>query len=119
MKKRLLIVVSLLLVGCQSQPKQQETKTYGGEYGLSKDNPIMLGSTDEYGGPKAERMFLEHLTDNSGKTYQWRRMGSFGFGPDKHIVDGYSSEAGFIYIDMYHPEIPPLKARPPRGFTLR
>lgn len=44
-----------------------------------------------------------------------------GFSPCEHPVDLYTTVEGDyirIFIDMYHPEIPPLSAKAPEGFIL-
>ena len=90
------------------------------EYGYSKAKPVKVGLKKVEDGPKAEREFLETLLDGEGKKVSFERVGSFGVGPDGHIIDGYevtgSDGKKMIYIDMYHPECPPKEQLAPQGF---
>ena len=90
------------------------------EYGYSVKNPIKVGSTEEFGGPKAERAYLNSLRDESGKPVAFVRLGSFGAGPDGNVLDGYeiqtsNGRAFKLYIDMYHPKNDPKKQLAPKG----
>ena len=91
------------------------------EYGYSQKKPIKVGSTDEFGGPLAERAYFNTLLDEAGKPVTFERQGSFGAGPDGNILDGYevSTSTGrkvVLYIDMYHPKSDPKKQLAPKGF---
>ena len=55
----------------------------------TKEKPVEVGSKDEFGGPAAERTYLDSLRDSTGKPVQYQRLGSVGSGPDGHILDLY------------------------------
>lgn len=89
-------------------------------YGYTKENPVKLGSREEFGGPAASRVYLQHLRDSKFKPFTFDRDGSFGGGPDDHILDRYTlvdsdGNPHQIFIDMYHPENAPLKCKAPKG----
>ncbi|BCU77313.1 hypothetical protein [Luteolibacter sp. LG18] len=89
-------------------------------YGFSKDNPVQTGSKDEYGGPAAEREYLDTLRDEAGKPVAYSRSGSVGAGKDGHILDLYDLQTSTgrklqLYIDMYHPKNDPKKQPAPAG----
>lgn len=91
------------------------------DYGYSISNPIKLGGVGNLTAVEAERVFLRHLRDKSTNGLTFHRVGSFNGCPDGHIVDGYELESSdgnacVLYIDMYHPEIGPLRALAPNGF---
>ena len=90
------------------------------DYGHSKTKPIMVGDKDDLKGPQAERDYLNTLRDEVGKPVRYQRIGSFGAGPDGHIIDGYNVETStgkklILYIDMYHAENDPAKQLAPAG----
>jgi hypothetical protein len=90
------------------------------DYGHTKEKPVKVGGKDANGGPQAERDYLDTLRDDDGKPVRYNRIGSFGAGPDGHIIDGYNVETStgkkfLIYIDMYHPENDPVKQPAPAG----
>src|SRR5258708_7649629 len=59
------------------------------DYGFTKDKPIKVGTPGMLGSPAAERAYFDLLRDDDGKPVRYRRLGSVGFGPDKHILDLY------------------------------
>ncbi len=80
----------------------------------------MLGSEDEYGGPAAERVYLRHLRDSKFRPMRFERLGSYGSGPDDHIIDGYKlttqdGQSMTIFIDMYHSDVHPFQVMAPKG----
>jgi hypothetical protein len=90
------------------------------DYGHSKEKPVKVGDKDPLKGPQAERDYLDALRDDDGKPVRYNRIGSFGAGPDGHVIDGYNVETStgkklVIYIDMYHPENDPVKQLAPKG----
>lgn len=89
-------------------------------FGFTKGNPVKLGSRVEFSGPEAERLYLRHLRDAKFRPFQFERVGSVGAGPDGHILDQYTltdadGQKYTLYLDMYHPEVPPLSAKAPKG----
>ncbi|QIF03444.1 hypothetical protein [Roseimicrobium sp. ORNL1] len=123
-------VVLLLLALSLSSPAFADTKAPAGvdpsqtstdaDYGHSKEKPVKVGDKDPLKGPRAERDYLDTLRDDDGKPVRYSRIGSFGAGPDGHIIDGYNVETStgkkfVIYIDMYHPESDPVKQPAPTG----
>ena len=89
-------------------------------YGYTKENAVKLGSPDEFGGPAMSKVYLRHLRDSKFKPFTFDRDGSFGGGPDGHILDRYTlvdsdGKKHQIFIDMYHPENTPLKCKAPKG----
>ena len=89
-------------------------------YGYSRENPIMLGSQDEFGGPAAERLYLSHLRDSKFRRMRFKRLGSYGGGSDDHIIDGYElttqdGQSMTIFIDMYHSNVHPFQVKVPRA----
>jgi hypothetical protein len=92
------------------------------KYGYSKEKPIKVGSPAPYGGPSAERDYLNMLRDEAGKRITFERMGSIGAGPDGNIIDRYKVQTStgrevFLYIDMYHPTNDPAQQPAPKGFS--
>ena len=90
------------------------------EYGYSQKKPIKVGAKDEFGGPAAERAYLNTLRDEEGKPVIFKRLGSFGDGPDGNVLDGYEVQTSTgrkltLYIDMYHPKSDPAKQLAPKG----
>lgn len=89
-------------------------------YGYSEKNPIKVGSKDEYGGPKAERDYLDSLVDTTGKAVQYKRLGSGGANAEGKPLDIYeitlsSGEKFRLWIDMYQPKNKPEKQPSPVG----
>jgi hypothetical protein len=85
------------------------------EYGYSDKKPIKVGSVPD------ERVYLSMLLDEAGKPVTFRRLGSFGAGPDGHILDGYEVQTSTgrtvtLFIDMYHSKSDPKKQLAPKGF---
>ena len=104
-------------------PKRVDLKLMSDDprYGYTRDNPIRVGSKEEYGGPEAERAFLGSLLDAKGNQVSFKRLGSSGAGPDGNILDVYevTIEDGSkvkLWIDMYHPDKDPKKQPAPVGF---
>jgi hypothetical protein len=90
------------------------------DYGYSKEKPIKVGSKDEFGGPAAERTYLNTLRDEAGKPVTFQRLGSFGAGADGNVIDGYEVTTSTdrkvtLYLDMYHPKNDPKKQLAPKG----
>ena len=80
----------------------------------------MVGSKDEFGGPVAERAYFNTLRDEAGKPVTFERQGSFGGGPDGHVLDRYvvttsTGKTLELYIDMYHPKNDPKAQPAPKG----
>ena len=113
-----------------AKPATAEPKPPGGvdpklssadpEYGYSQKKPIKVGTKDEFGGPSAERAYLNTLRDEAGKPVTFERLGSFGAGPDGNVLDGYEVQTSTgrkltLYIDMYHPKSDPKKQLAPKG----
>lgn len=91
------------------------------EYGYSDQKPIRVGSRDEYGGPKAERAYLESLLDAKGEKISFKRLFSGGNDPEGHMLDCYevtTSDGSKVrlWISMYHPKNKPEKQPAPVGF---
>ncbi len=94
------------------------------KYGHTTDNPVRVGSAEEYGGPAAERAYFRTLIDEKGEPVEFERKGSFGGGPDGNMLDGYMVKTStgreyLIYIDMYHPKKDPNKQLAPKGLYKR
>ena len=90
-------------------------------YGYTKDNPIKVGSKDKFGGPKAEREYMDSLLDANGKSVKYKRLGSYGANKDGHVIDGYqivtsTGEKVVLYIDMYVKKNKPSRQPVPVGF---
>lgn len=93
-------------------------------YGYSQKNPIKVGSKEEYGGPKAEREYLDSILDKTGKTVKYKRLGSGGANGKGNPLDIYevtlsSGEKIILWIDMYHPKNQPAKQPSPVGLYKR
>jgi hypothetical protein len=79
----------------------------------SSSNPVKAG------GPFGQRDFLRRLVCPNGDTPSFERSGSYGPGPDRHMIDGYDVVCAgdgiraFIFMDMYHPEHRERSALPP------
>lgn len=91
------------------------------DYGLSAKDPVKVGSKEEFGGPAAQRAYLESLRDEEGEPVAYKRIGSGGPGSGGTIVDIYevTTSAGKkvrVYIDMYHPDYDPALQPAPAGF---
>ena len=89
-------------------------------YGYSKDNAVKVGGPKGFSGPASERLYLRHLRDAQFRPFRFRRRGSFGSGPDGHVLDGYEltdydGKTVLIYIDMYHADIHPFRVKAPKG----
>ncbi len=89
-------------------------------YGYTEKNPIKVGSKEEYGGPQAERDYLESLLDTAGKPLKFRRLGSGGASAEGKPLDIYEitlSDGGKfqLWIDMYQPKNKPDKQPAPLG----
>jgi hypothetical protein len=89
-------------------------------YGFSEKNPVKVGSKDEYGGPKAEREYLDSLLDPTGKEVKYARLGSGGGNTQGKPLDIYeitfsSGEKFTLWIDMYQPKNKPLEQPSPVG----
>jgi len=90
-------------------------------YGYSDLNAIKVGSKDEFGGPAAERAYLELLLDASGKPVTFKRLFSGGKSPDGKPLDCYEvtlsdGKTVRLWINMYHPKNDPEKQPAPVGF---
>ena len=92
-------------------------------YGYTKENPVKLGSSAEFGGPARSLVYLRHLRDSQFAPLAFRRDGNVGSGEDGHIVDRYTltdsrGNRFEVFIDMYHPESTPLRCKAPKGLYL-
>lgn len=73
-----------------------------GRFGYSKTNPIPVD------GQKGQIDYLASLRCKCNEHFAFHRVGSFGSGPDGHVVDGYEilcrkRKHNFVlYMDMYH-----------------
>jgi hypothetical protein len=90
-------------------------------YGYSDQNAIKVGSKDEFGGPAAERAYLELLLDSSGKPVTFKRLFSGGKSPDGKPLDCYEltlsdGKTVRLWINMYYPKNEPEKQPAPVGF---
>ena len=90
-------------------------------FGYSKKNPILVGSDEEYGGPKAEREYFDLLLDSEGNKISYKRLASGGAGPDGNPLDIYEITTSDgtkvkLWISMYHPKNKPKKQEAPIGF---
>ncbi|RKR03105.1 hypothetical protein [Maricaulis maris] len=70
----------------------------------SWDNPVRAS------GPGGQREYLSRLRCADGQTPRFERLGNFGAGIYRSIVDGYQLDCGSaqpgrveVYMDMYHP----------------
>jgi hypothetical protein len=89
-------------------------------YGYSQENPIKVGSKNEYGGPKAEREYLDSLLDSAGKALKYVRLGSGGANAEGKPLDHYeitlsNGDKFHLWIDMYQPKNKPEKQPSPVG----
>ncbi|MFC4994158.1 hypothetical protein [Rubritalea tangerina] len=90
-------------------------------YGYSENNPILVGSKDEFGGPKAERDYLNSLLGPEGKPIRFKRLFSGGNSPDGKPLDCYEITISNgtkvrLWISMYHPKNKPERQPAPVGF---
>jgi len=90
------------------------------KYGHTLENPVKVGSREEFGGPAAQRAYLESLRDEHGEPVTYKRQGSAGPGPGGSIVDLYEITTSTgkritLYLDMYHPDNDPAKQPAPAG----
>lgn len=81
----------------------------------SKTNPVRCDK------PSGEQQYLNSLRCANGTRPQYARMGSFGFGPYRNILDMYKvtcqdGEALTIFMDMWHKGYVEKEAVP--GFTI-
>ncbi len=91
------------------------------KYGYSEESPILVGSKEEYGGPKAEQAYVKSLLDSTGQPIKYSRRGSGGQGPDGNLLDIYEVTISdgtkvILWISMYHPKNKPEKQLAPIGF---
>jgi hypothetical protein len=135
---KLTLLLTLALLGCppfstaQTTPAKPATEVIAPpgvdakqtsadpEYGYSKEKPVKVGAKDEFGGPAAERAYLQTLRDEAGKSVKFERLGSVGVGPDGNVLDLYEVTTSTgktlkIHIDMYHPKNDPKKQPAPAG----
>ena len=90
-------------------------------YGYTAKNPILVGSKEEFSGPKEEREYLQSLLDAQGEPITFKRLGSGGKSPHGNILDMYEVTTSdgskvMLWIDMYHPKAAPDKQPAPVGF---
>lgn len=67
----------------------------------SRENPVLCDM------PQGQRAYLQRLRCKDGSKPSFTRVGSFGAGPDGHILDGYEltcpgTKPVTIFLDMYH-----------------
>jgi hypothetical protein len=103
-------------------PREAQRKLMSDDptYGYSQKNPIKVGSEDEFGGPAAEREYLESLLGPDGTPIKFVRQGSGGKSPDGNIMDIYQITIAdgseyILWIDMYHPKSKPARQPAPVG----
>ena len=89
-------------------------------YGYSQKNPIKVGSKDDFGGPKAERDYLDSLVDSTGNAIKYERLGSGGANAEGKPLDMYTitlsnGDQFRLWIDMYQPKNKPAKQPSPVG----
>ncbi len=90
-------------------------------FGYTQENPILVGSKDEYGGPRAQRAYFDLLLDSKGKKVSYQRLASGGVGPDGNLIDIYEVTVSdgtrvTLWISMYFPKNKPEKQKAPVGF---
>ena len=80
-----------------------------------KGNPVRVYM------PPGQHTYLSRLVCTGGGAPTFSRIGSFGMGPYRTIVDAYNvacgSNAARVFMDMYHPNY--VERRPVPGFTIR
>lgn len=104
MKKRhwLLVVGALALVGCGGAALRGTTTPEKTTAPLgSMKNPVRCHF------PPGEQEYLRRLRCPDGEAPVFRRVGSYGMGPDGHIMDGYrvqcaGAKPSMVFMDMYH-----------------
>jgi len=90
-------------------------------FGYTQENPILVGSKEEYGGPRAEKAYFDLLLDSKGKKVSFQRLASGGAGPDGNLLDIYEVTVSdgtkvTLWISMYYPKNKPEKQKAPVGF---
>ena len=120
--KREHVVLPAIEKGAKA-PKGVNRKLMSGDvdYGYTDQKPIRVGSDEEFGGPKAERAYLDSLLDSKGKKVSYTRLFSGGNDPEGHSLDCYeiTTPDGVkvrLWISMYHPKNRPEKQPAPVGF---
>lgn len=119
---------ALLLFLFTSSPALLAQENTVEEFGLSKDNPILVGGEDLRQGPTYERAYLNKLTGPGGEKVTYSRSGSccefetpngiLGGG----LLDMYEvsyeglEEPVILYFNMYDPH--PGEIKVPKGFKL-
>lgn len=99
---KLLLEGPLALVDMSDGPKVDSVDGSSGRFGYDASNPIPVGGRTE------REKYLAGLHCPCGEAFQYRRIGSFGTGPDGHVVDGYflscckGSHQIKLYFDIYH-----------------
>jgi len=84
------------------KPQLDTVPQASGRFGYDKTNPIPVCM------PAGERDYLSRLRCRCGEPFMFHRKGSFGSGPDKHVMDGYELICRnrlhhiTLYMDMYH-----------------
>lgn len=117
-------VVTLPAIGPKSKPPKGVSKRLMSDdvsFGYSEKNPILVGSDEEYGGPKAERAYFDLLLDSKGEKVSYKRIASAGAGPDGNPLDIYEVTVSDgtkvrLWVSMYHPKNKPEKQKAPVGF---
>ncbi len=73
--------------------------------------------------PDGQRAYLRRLRCGNGRAPTFHRVGNFGLGVYRNIIDGYKVNCGDaspgevdVYMDMYHPRH--VEDRPVPGFTI-
>jgi hypothetical protein len=105
-------------------PRVDTIENSHGRFGYSESNPIPVAHIS------GEIDYLLTLRCSCNRPFAFYRIGSFGSGPDGHIIDGYElfCSAGphkiVLYMDRYHSgqsELIPegLTKGEPKGFCLR
>jgi hypothetical protein len=83
-------------------PDERDWESYALQAGMlgSQTNPVLCQ------GPPGEQEYLDRLRCSNGDAPAYERIGSFGDGPDGHVIDGYDvvcdENRATVFMDMYH-----------------
>lgn len=90
-------------------------------YGVTKENPVLVGSSKKNAQVFAEEEYLEKLLDSKGEYVRYQRLGPSGKAEDGHDlilyqISGSDGSEIRLYIDSNHPENDPDQQPAPVGF---